>query len=221
MSAAVAVYVRAGDPGSAALTQYLDSRGVAYTRHDVDADPSAQAVLFGRFGRVVTPVTRVGELMLPGFDPLQLARFLPRPAAATEPVSFGAAVRTVSSEVARAAGLAAPFGVEVGPVRPGSAAALAGVEAGDVISAIGQYTITGGRDQFATAVSARSPGDTMILTVNRAGPARAVAVHFPETAAPDGEPQGQPEDQPASGGAGAPAAGQDGGEPTSGGANSG
>ena len=211
MSATVAVYVRAGDPSSAALTQYLDSRGVVYTRHDVDADPSAQAVLFGRFGRVVTPVTRVGEAMLPGFDPLQLARFLPRPVTASQPVSFGAAVRTVSAEVAAATGLAAAFGVEVGPVRAGSAADLAGVEPGDVITAIGQYTLTGGREQFATAVSARAPGDTMVLTVQRGGTAREVAVHFPEAGAVEAE------DPPA------PRAATDGKEsaqPTAGGAES-
>ncbi|GAC1340468.1 MAG: hypothetical protein NVSMB29_09390 [Candidatus Dormibacteria bacterium] len=180
MSAGITVYVREGDPVSAALLQYLDSRGVEYARRDVDSDPSAQAILFGRLGRVAAPVTQVGELMLPGFDPLQLARFLPKQVPAGQPVSFGAAVRTVTAEVARAAGLAAPFGVEVGPVRPGSPAASAGIDAGDVISAIGPYTLTGGRDQFATAVAARGPGDTMSLTVNREGVAREVAVVFPE-----------------------------------------
>lgn len=180
MRGEVTVYVRTGDPTSAALTQYLDSRGVGYISRDVDSDPSAQAVLFGRFGRVVAPVTQVGDLMLPGFDALQLSRLLPRLPPAGQQVSFGAAVRTVSADVARAAGLAAAFGVEVGPVRAGSAAADAGISAGDVISAIGPYTLTGGREQFATAVAARVPGDTMTLTVNRQGAELVVAVVFPE-----------------------------------------
>ena len=184
MSAAVTVYIRSGDPASAALTQYLDSRGVGYARLDVDSDPSAQAVLFGRFGRVVVPVTQVGELMMPGFDPLQLSRFLPNSDPEGQQVSFGAGVRTVSAEVAQAAGLAAAFGVEVGPVRPGSPAASAGIVAGDVISAIGPYTLTGGRDQFAIAIAARRPGDSMTLSVHRQGSERVVAVVFPEVESP-------------------------------------
>ncbi|MFN2451556.1 MAG: PDZ domain-containing protein [Candidatus Dormibacteria bacterium] len=184
MAAPVTVFVSDSDPASLALTRYLDGRAVTYTRRDVDADPSAQAILFGRFGRVVRPVTQVGDVMVPGFDPLQLARLLPQQAAESEPVTFGAGVRTATPEVARAAGLAAAFGVEVGPVHPGSAADLAGIVAGDVVSAIGPYTLTGGRDQFATAVAARRPGDTMVLTVSRDGTARVVDVVFPAAIRP-------------------------------------
>ena len=203
MAAAVTVFVRTTDPVSGALTRYLDSRAVAYTRRDVDADPSAQAILFGRFGRVVTPVTQVGDVMVPGFDPLQLARFLRQPAAESEPVSFGAAVRTATAAVARAAGLAAPFGVEVGPVQPGSAAAVAGIGAGDVISAIGPYTLTGGRDQFAVAVAARRPGDVMVLSVSRDGTTRVVEVVFADAAGPVEEPAAPPHpDAPLHGNAG-------------------
>ena len=75
-------------------------------------------------------------------------------------MSFGAGVRTVTPAIAAAHGLPAAYGVEVGPVRDGSPAAVAGVRSGDVITAIGAYTLTGGEAQFRTAVAARHPGDS-------------------------------------------------------------
>jgi serine protease Do len=73
--------------------------------------------------------------------------------------------------------------VEVGRVRDGAPAGAAGVRAGDIITAIGGYTLTGGADQFRTAVSARHPGDAMTITVWRDGAFSDVAVEFPREAA--------------------------------------
>ncbi|HYL70326.1 MAG TPA: PDZ domain-containing protein [Candidatus Dormibacteraeota bacterium] len=179
MADAVTVFVRAGDPASEATMRYLDQRSVAYTKRDVLTDPSATAILFGRLGRVSVPVVQIGERLLVGHDPVQLARFLPRDEAAEPAVSFGAAVRGVTPEVAAAKGLPSAFGVEVGSVKEGSPAAAAGIEPGDVITAIGAYTIHGGADQFRSAVALRRPGDTMALTIWRDGASRDVAVAFP------------------------------------------
>jgi membrane-associated protease RseP (regulator of RpoE activity) len=161
---------------------YLDQRGLEYTTRDVTTDPSAAAILFGRLGRVAVPALIVGDRLIVGFDPVQLARFLPRPEDDGPGVSFGAAVRSVSVDIARERGLAAAFGVEVGPVHEDSPAAAAGVRSGDVITAIGGYTLTGGADQFRTAVAARMPGDTMILTVWREGAFVVLTVEFPREA---------------------------------------
>ena len=128
------------------------------------------------------PALLIDERLVVGFDPVQLARYLPGRDAELPSVAFGAAVRTVTAEVARRHGLAAAFGVEVGPVHDGSPAAAAGIQPGDVISAIGSYTLTGGADQFRTAVAARHPGDTMQLSVVRGGSAREVTVEFPREA---------------------------------------
>ena len=182
MPASITVFVRAGDPQSEALLRYLDQRGLHYTSRDVTADPSASAILFGRLGRVAVPALIVDDRMIVGFDPVQLARFLPRPDDVAPGVSFGAAVRTVSVDIARERGLAAAFGVEVGTVHENSPAATAGVRAGDVITAIGGYTLTGGAEQFRTAVSARRPGDAMILTVWRDGAFVVLTVEFPREA---------------------------------------
>jgi serine protease Do len=95
------------------------------------------------------------------------------------PVSFGAAVRGVTPEIAARHGLPAAYGVEVGSVRPGSPAAEAGVQSGDVIVGVGAYTLHGGADQFRQAVAARQPGDTMAITVWRDGEQFAAVVAFP------------------------------------------
>jgi glutaredoxin len=179
------VYVRRGDPDSAAVLAFLEQRGIPYAVRDVTTDPSASAVLFGRLGRVAVPAVQHGDRLLVGYDPIQLARFLPQPAAESGApgVSFGAAVRSVSAELARQRGLPWTYGVEVGPVRQGSPADGAGVRTGDIITAIGAYTLAGGAEQFRTAVAARRPGDAMSLKVLRDGEEAGVEVEFPREAA--------------------------------------
>jgi glutaredoxin len=190
MSEAVTVYIRAGDPACAAALQYLAQRNVEHRVRDILTDPSASAILLGRLGRVSVPAFQIGDRLIVGFDPVQLSRYLPRDAAGAGPqVSFGAGVRTVTAAIAAAHGLPAAFGVEVGPVRAGSAAAAAGVRPGDLITAIGAYTLTGGETQFRTAVAARRPGDSMAITVWREGASQELAIQFP---AAEPEPASEP-----------------------------
>jgi hypothetical protein len=181
----ITLFVKPGDPASESVRRYLDQRGLKYATRDVLSDPSATAILFGRLGRVVAPVVQVGERLLVGSDPVQLARFLPRLEADEPGVSFGAAVRSVTPEIARDKRLPAVYGVEVGSVRAGSPADAGDIRPGDVITAIGAYTLNGGADQFKGAVTARRPGDTMSLTLWRDGETvdAAVAFPMPETAA--------------------------------------
>ena len=185
MADAVTVFVKAGDPASESTLRYLDQRGIEYAKRDVLTDPSATAILFGRLGKVTVPVVQIGDRLLVGYDPVQLARFLPVPGSAEPGVSFGAAVRSVTPQIAEAKRLPAPYGVEVGSVKEGSPAEAAGIRAGDVITAIGAYTINGGADQFRRAVSIRQPGDTMSLTLWRDGGSAAATVAFPKTPQPE------------------------------------
>jgi len=190
-SEAITLFHRPGDPASESVRRYLDQRGLRYTQRDVLSDPSATAILFGRLGKVVAPVVQVGDRLLVGSDPVQLARFLPRADADEPHVAFGAAVRTVTADVAAAKQLPATYGVEVGSVRSGSPADVAGIVPGDVITAIGAYTLTGGAEQFKRAVAMRRPGDTMALSVWRNGDNVDAAVAFPmpsTPAAPDSGP---------------------------------
>lgn len=188
MADQVTVFVKPGDPGSEATLRYLDQRGVPYTTRDVLTDPSATAILFGRLGRVTTPVVQVGDRLLVGHDPVQLARFLPRSGEEEPGVSFGAAVRSVTREVAADKGLPSTYGVEVGSVKEGSPAEAAGILAGDLITDIGPYTINGGADQFRRAVSLRRPGDTMALTLWRNRTRVEATVSFPAAPRPAEEP---------------------------------
>src|SRR5712691_8249929 len=169
MADAVTVFCKPGDPASEAVLRYLDGRGQAYTKRDVLSDPSATAILFGRLGRVTTPVVQIGDRLLVAPDPVQLARFLARQGEDGASVAFGAAVRTVTPAIAEARGLPAVYGVEVGSVKDESPAAAAGIRPGDVITGVGAYTLNGGADQFRSAVSARRPGDSMALSVWRDG----------------------------------------------------
>ncbi|MFN2568858.1 MAG: PDZ domain-containing protein [Candidatus Dormibacteria bacterium] len=102
-------------------------------------------------------------------------------AAGGAPPSFGAAIRTVAADAASEHGLPAAFGVEVGHVTIGSPADTAGVRVGDIITAVGAYTLNGGADQFRQAVAARRPGDTMRVTVWRDRHRQELSVHFPST----------------------------------------
>lgn len=188
MADEVTVFVKPGDSGSEATLRYLDQKGVTYKTRDVLTDPSATAILFGRLGRVTTPVVQIGERLLVGYDPVQLARFLPRDGDEEPAVAFGAAVRSVTKQIATDKGLPATYGVEVGSVKEGSPAEAAGIRAGDVITAIGPYTLNGGADQFRRAVALRRPGDSMALTLWRDQSSVAVAVSFPATPLPVDEP---------------------------------
>jgi len=198
MTEQVTVYVRSGDPACAAALQYISQRGVEYRVRDILTDPSASAILLGRLGRVAVPAVQIGDRLIAGFDPVQLSRLLPRPEGEAGPsVSLGAGVRTVTPALAAAHGLPAAYGVEVGPVRQDSPASVAGVRPGDVITAIGAYTLTGGESQFRTAVAARRPGDSMAITVWREGASETLAVQFPSA---EPEPAPPPEAaQPTSG----------------------
>lgn len=179
MADAVTVYVRPDDAQCDRVRSYLDDKGIAYTVRDVTQDPGASAVLFGYYGKVVTPVVRKNDTMVAGFDPIQLAKLFPASAGEEEHVRLGAAVRTVTGERARELGLPFPFGVEVGPVAKGSPADEAGIHEGDVILTIGSYTLDRGLQQFQLAVGSRRPGSSMDIELWRNGTRVPATIHFP------------------------------------------
>jgi serine protease Do len=65
-------------------------------------------------------------------------------------------------------GMVQPYGAIFGQPKPGSPAAQAGIEAGDVITAINGRTLVRSRD-FATRISNRAPGSVIYLTTYRNG----------------------------------------------------
>jgi S1-C subfamily serine protease len=74
--------------------------------------------------------------------------------------------RSIDAEVARLYELATEFGAVIITVQPGSPAAIAGLQEGDVITAFDGEQIDTMLD-LATIVRRRDPGETVTLTVMR------------------------------------------------------
>ena len=72
-----------------------------------------------------------------------------------------------------------PLGAYISKVEPGSAAAKAGLESGDIITAIDDVTVET-YAELRTAIREYSAGDSATLTVYRAGESKSVTVIFDE-----------------------------------------
>jgi putative serine protease PepD len=68
-----------------------------------------------------------------------------------------------------------PLGAQIAQVNANTPASKAGLQAGDVVTAVGDKTISSG-DQLRAAVEARNPGDTLDLTIVRNGNTQHVTV---------------------------------------------
>jgi glutaredoxin-like YruB-family protein len=188
-----------------AAKRWLEDHGVAYTEYDVSRDPTRAAEMYRLTGQGSVPVIRVGGQVMVGFDPLQLAKLLPNAgngngnaAGLQEKLSLGMAAQSLTQEKADELGLPAPFGVVVGPVRPGGPADVAGLREGDVLTGIGSYTLQN-LGQLQAVVGAKRPGDSINLTAWRDGEDREVTVQFPapESAkTPQATPPTTPETAP-------------------------
>ncbi len=81
---------------------------------------------------------------------------------------IGVAVTPMTRAFAESLGMAEPYGAIFGQPEPGSPAAHARIEAGDVITAINGSPVMRSAD-FATMISAMAPGSTVYLTTFRDG----------------------------------------------------
>lgn len=88
---------------------------------------------------------------------------------------IGVMIRNVDEEVAAEMGLSAPQGVLVTDLSEGGAARLAGIEAGDVITKVGNINVND-VPQLQEQVSKFRPGDKAMVTVLRAGNERVIPV---------------------------------------------
>lgn len=181
----------------AAAKRWFKEHGVAYTEVDVSTDPARAAELYRLTGQNAVPVIRVGQQLVVGFDPLQLAKLIPTSTngnggASGGKVSLGMAAQSLTAETARASGLPAPFGVLVGPVRPGGPAEAAGLEEGDVLVGVGSYTLQN-LGQLQSLVASKQPGDSITFRVWHEGKEEERTITFPappegDGAAPAAEP---------------------------------
>ena len=120
---AIEVYVAPGEGASDALLDWLEVEEVAANVHDVrDESTLADAIAVGAFP---FPVTRVGDEVIRGFDPVRLgyAIFGGEEAGAGVSVAVDPEGRPVVTEVAE-----------------GSLAEDAGLEEGDIILDLGGYS---------------------------------------------------------------------------------
>ena len=81
---------------------------------------------------------------------------------------IGVPVSSMTRAFADSLGMAEPYGAIFGQPKPGSPAAQAGIEAGDVITAINGAPLARSRD-FATIISKMAPGSVVYLTTFRDG----------------------------------------------------
>jgi glutaredoxin 3 len=118
--------------------EFLSQKGVPYTEKDVSRDPRAASEL-QQLGQRGVPVIMVDGHMVVGFDRPQLERLLSQATIPTGPERprLGASIADAAQHVPPGS----PPGAYVGRVRPGSPAARAGMQPGDIIVAFaGQPT---------------------------------------------------------------------------------
>jgi glutaredoxin len=113
--------------------EFLSQQGVPYTEKDVSRDPIAASEL-QQLGQRAVPVILVNGHMVVGFDRAQLKRVLAQ--ASTEPSAERRRLGASIADAARHAPPGSPPGAYVGRVRPGSPAARAGLQPGDIIVAL-------------------------------------------------------------------------------------
>src|SRR6266511_5661043 len=113
--------------------EFLSQRGVPYAEKDVSRDPMAASEL-QQLGQRGVPVILVDGHLVVGFDRARLERLLAQATAESgaERPRLGASI----ADAAHHTPPGSPPGAYVGRVRPGSPAARAGLQPGDIIVAL-------------------------------------------------------------------------------------
>jgi S1-C subfamily serine protease len=113
--------------------EFLSQRGVPYAEKGVSRDPMAASEL-QQLGQRGVPVILVDGHLVVGFDRARLERLLAQATAESgaERPRLGASI----ADAAHHAPPGSPPGAYVGRVRPGSPAARAGLQPGDIIVAL-------------------------------------------------------------------------------------
>jgi predicted metalloprotease with PDZ domain len=88
---------------------------------------------------------------------------------------IGVTVTPMTTVIAESLGLTEPYGAIFGPPDPGSPAAAAGIEQGDILTAVNGATLVRASD-FAAIISAMAPSTTVVLDTLRDGQGRQVQV---------------------------------------------
>ncbi len=154
---------------------YLRQRGVPFTEHDVSRDRAAAMQMIQLSGQQGVPVVVIDGQVVVGFDRPRIDGLLSARAPAGGP-RLGAAIADAARIAARR-DLQLPAGAYVGRVEPGSAAARAGIEAGDVIVALAGQAVQHDRD-VDRILSLISGGQAAAVRVWRDGRSVELTIRF-------------------------------------------
>lgn len=145
--------------------EFLSQKGVPYTEKDVSRDPRAASEL-QQLGQRGVPVIMVDGHMVVGFDRPQLEHLLAQANAAkgAERPRLGASI----ADAAQHASPGSPPGAYVGRVRPGSPAARAGMQPGDIIVALAGQP-TGSAAAVEQILSRLRPQQPVLVRIYRNG----------------------------------------------------
>jgi S1-C subfamily serine protease len=157
------------------VKEYLSRQSVAYRERDVSQDPAAAQEMVRISGQQGVPVTVIDNgdrHVVVGFDRQQLDALL----AGVRRPRLGAAVADAADMAAKGR-TTLREGAYVGKVRPGTPAARAGLEAGDVIVELA------GRSVYSAValeqlLAGAQPGARLPLTVVRDGERRTMTLAF-------------------------------------------
>lgn len=112
------------------LKRYLNQRRIPFVEHDVSQDPHRATEMVRISGQQGVPVSIVDGQVVLGADIPRLNQLLAQ--RANHPPRLGVAIAD-AERIAAKKGVQLPGGAYIGRVNPTSAAALAGLRAGDVI----------------------------------------------------------------------------------------
>ncbi len=143
------------------MKEFLSQRGVEFSERNVAEDAAAAAEMVQISQQRGVPVTVIDGQAVVGFDWPRLERLL---AQAQKP-RLGASVADAERVQGAVPGVR---GAYIGRVRAGGLAEQAGLQSGDVITAIGSHAVHSA-DELASIVTRIAPGQTVRITYTRSG----------------------------------------------------
>ena len=160
------------------MKEFLSQNGIAWSEKYVDTDRAAAMEMIRASGQTGVPVTIIGDHVVVGFDRPRLQQIVAAMPAAPPPTN---ARKPLGARVADARRYAMPGGTSVegayvGGVNLGSPAELAGLKAGDVITAVESSPVRS-VDDLATALKG-AKSNTIKLSVARGASTREVQVQL-------------------------------------------
>ena len=153
------IYTTSTCPWCVRAKAYFTEKGIPFAEKNVETDRAALMEMVRRSGQTGVPVITIGNDVVVGFDRARIERLLE--AARDGRPTFGASVADASKITAKAGGVPV-FGAYVGKVAPGSPAARAGLQPGDIITELNFRPIANAND-LAKAIASVPLGGRVIV----------------------------------------------------------